>query len=195
MRAVESLSVQVCAATLPSVIRRRMQADSGQPLAAWSLPEMAREFVHACDAGEPGGRLAKGEALRAVIGRSLIEVEQAYTHLDDQGVSIPIVYQLERIRAQLQRAGELAELLATPEHLPTVLPHFIAGLVRDVHDHRSALALLRQNFELAARKVVEERLASTKPPAGDAKGQRKPSTTDANRAPGHKPGPGDRKDA
>ena len=86
---------------------------------------------------------------------SLLEVDQAYTHLDDQGVSVTVVYQLERIRAQLQRAGELTELLASPEHLPRVLPHFIASLIRDVHDHRSALALLRQNFELAARKVVE----------------------------------------
>jgi site-specific recombinase len=154
-RAVNSLALQACAATLPSVIRRRMQIDPGRALAAWSLPEAASEFVAACDAGEAPARAAKSEALRAVIGRSLIEVEAAYAHLDEQGVSIAIVYQLERIRAQLQRAGELADLLAAPEHLPAVLPHFIAGLVRDVHDHRSVLALLNQNFELAARKVVE----------------------------------------
>ena len=154
-RAIEALAVQVCAATMPSVVRTRMRGDSAAPLAAWDLPEAARAFVVACAAGDQGRRAQKGEALHAVIGSSLIETEQAYTHLDDQGVSIAVVYQLERIRAQLQRAGELTELLAAPEHLPQVLPHFIASLIRDVHDQRSVLALLGQNFELAARKVVE----------------------------------------
>lgn len=154
-RAIASLAVQVCAATMPSVVRRRMQRDEAQPLAAWRLPVAATEFVAACDSGDAGLRTHKAEALGALIGRTLIEVDQAYAHLDDQGVSIAVVYQLERIRAQLQRAGELTELLAAPEHLPQVLPHFIASLIRDVHDHRSAAALLRQNFELAARKVVE----------------------------------------
>ena len=154
-RAIEALAVQVCASTMPSVVRTRMRGDSAAPLAAWGLPEAARAFVLACASGDAGRRAQKGEALRAVIGLALIETEQAYTHLDDQGVSIAVVYQLERIRAQLQRAGELTELLAAPEHLPRVLPHFIASLVRDVHDHHSVLALLGQNFELAARKVVE----------------------------------------
>jgi site-specific recombinase len=154
-RAIEALAIQVCAATMPSVVRVRMQGDSVTPLAAWGLPEAARAFVLACAAGDAPRRGQRGEALRSLIGRALLEVEQAYTHLDDQGVSIAVVYQLERIRAQLQRAGELTELLAAPEHIPQVLPHFIASLVRDVHDHRSVLALLNQNFELAARKVVE----------------------------------------
>jgi site-specific recombinase len=154
-RAVASLAIQVCAATMPSVVRRRMQLAEGQALAAWTLPVAATAFVDACDSGDEARRTQTAETLRALIGRALIEVEQAYAHLDDQGVSITVVYQLERIRAQLQRAGELTELLAAPEHLAQVLPHFIASLIRDVHDHRSALALLRQNFELAARKVVE----------------------------------------
>ena len=154
-RAIASLAIQVCAATMPSAVRRRMQLAEGQALSAWTLPVAANEFVEACESRDAAKRTEKAEALRALIGRALIEVDQAYAHLDDQGVSITVVYQLERIRAQLQRAGELTELLAAPEHLPQVLPHFIGSLIRDVHDHRSALALLRQNFELAARKVVE----------------------------------------
>lgn len=154
-RAIEALVVQVCAATMPSVIRMRMQSAPGAPLAAWELPEAARAFVVARAAGDPARREQRGEALRAVIGRALLEAEQAYTHLDDQGVSIAVVYQLERMRAQLQRAGELEELLAHPERMAQVLPHFVASLIHDVHDHRSVRALLAQNFELAARKVVE----------------------------------------
>ena len=153
--AIEALVVQVCAATMPSVIRTRMQPAQGAPLAAWGLPEAARAFVLACAAGDPARREQRAEALRAAIGQSLLEAEQAYTHLDDQGVSVPVVYQLERMRAQLQRAGELVELLSQPQRLPQVLPHFVASLIHDVHDHRSVRALLAQSFELAARKIVE----------------------------------------
>ena len=154
-RAIEALAVQICAATMPSVIRARMQGDTRTPLAAWGLPEAARAFVLACAAGDPLRRTQRSEALHALIGRALIEAEQAYTHLDDQGVSIAVVYQLERIRAQLQRMGELTQLLAAPEHIAQVLPHFIASLIRDVHDQRGVRALFSQNFALAARKVVE----------------------------------------
>ncbi len=154
-RAVQALAVQACAGTLPSAIRRRMLREEGAELRAWHLPPLAEAFAAACASHDPGARGAPARALHEAIGVSLLEVDQAYAHLDAQGVSVPIVYQLERIRAQLQRMGELAELLAEPGRAPAVLPHFVASLVRDVHDQRDASALLRQNFELAARKVVE----------------------------------------
>ena len=154
-RAVASLAVQACAATLPSAVRRRMQASEEQTLAAWDLPEAAARFARSCEAGDTTARELAADSLRRVVGRALLEVELAYTHLDLQGVSIAIVYQLERVRAQLQRLGELTDLLASPESAPRVLPYFIASLIRDVHDHRSAMALVNQTFQLAARKVVE----------------------------------------
>ena len=141
-RAVASLAVQVCAAThafagAPADAARRGAERSRRGRCRWRR----RDSWTPASRATAARRTEKAEALRALVGRALIEVDQAYTHLDDQGVSITVVYQLERIRAQLQRAGELTELLASPEHLPQVLPHFIASLVRDVHDHRSALAL------------------------------------------------------
>ncbi len=154
-RALESLATQVCAATLPSAVRRRMQVTEGQSLAAWDLPAAATAFSRTCLTGYMAERELAADALRRVVERSLVEIEQAYTHLDLQGVSIAIVYQLERIRAQLKRIAELTDLLAAPESAARMLPRFVANLIRDVHDHRSAIALLNQNFELAARKVVE----------------------------------------
>lgn len=154
-RALESLATQVCAATLPSAVRRRMQVTEGQSLAAWDLLPAATAFTRACQAGSMAERELAADALRRVVERALVEIEQAYTHLDLQGVSIAIVYQLERIRAQLKRIGELTDLLAAPESAARMLPRFVANLIRDVHDQRSAIALLNQNFELAARKVVE----------------------------------------
>jgi site-specific recombinase len=154
-RAVSALSVQACAATLPSAVRRRMLKADGEALAAWTLPEVAARFSQACLAADAAWRERHAAELRAAIRATLVEVDQAYAHLDAQGVSVAIVYQLERVRAQAQRIGELLELLVHPERAPGLLPAFVARLVHDVHDQRDALALLRQNFELAARKVVE----------------------------------------
>ncbi|MBK8321974.1 MAG: recombinase [Betaproteobacteria bacterium] len=153
--AIRSLSVQACAGTLPSAIRRRMQASPDQRLAAWYLPEAARVFADVVENDARGDREAAAAVLHKAIRETLLEVERAYSHLDEQGVSVAIVYQLERVRAQAQRMGELADLLASPEAAPRVLPYFVAGLIRDAHDQRSASALLRQNFELASRKIVE----------------------------------------
>ena len=151
---VPSLAVQACGSSLLSAVRRRMQVGE-EPLAAWTLPTVAKAFAEACESGDAGVRESAAEALRVAIGRTLAEVDRAYARLDEQGVSIAVVYQLERIRAQAQRMGELSDLLAAPDAAPRVLPYFLAGLIRDVHDQRSAAALFRQNFELAARKVVE----------------------------------------
>ena len=153
--AIRSLAVQACAGTLPSAIRRRMQVAPDQRLAAWYLPEVARRFADTFEGEGAASREAAAAELRAAIGETLLEVERAYSHLDEQGVSVAIVYQLERVRAQAQRMGELVDLLATPEVAPRMLPYFLAGLIRDAHDQRSATALVRQNFELASRKIVE----------------------------------------
>lgn len=153
-RAIPGLAVQACGAALLSSVRRRMQV-AGESLAVWTLPDAANDFAVACESGDAAARESAADRLRAAIGLTLREVDRAYAQLDERGVSIAVVYQLERIRAQAQRMGELADLLATPASAPRVLPYFLASLIRDVHDQRSAGALFRQNFELAARKVVE----------------------------------------
>ena len=71
----KTYQVWVCAATMPSVVRRRMQAAEGQVLAAWTLPVVATAFVEACEEGGAARRTEKGEALRSLIGRALIEWE------------------------------------------------------------------------------------------------------------------------
>jgi site-specific recombinase len=154
-RAISALAVQACSATLPSAVRRRMLKADGEMLAAWTLPEIGARFAKACLAQDAEGRERCAAELRAAIAATLAEVDQAYAHLDAQGVSVAIVYQLERVRAQAQRIGDLLELLVHPERAPGLLPAFVARLIHDVHDQRDAVALLRQNFELAARKVVE----------------------------------------
>jgi site-specific recombinase len=153
--ALVSLAIQVCATTLHPALRRRMESSEGTVIPTFGLPEAARAFV-ANRSLARGGDLVRGaQAFREAFGVALVAVENVYAHLDRQGVSIGIVYQLERVRAQVQRIGELTDLLSLPDKSPGQLRYFLANLVRDVHDRRSVRVLLAQNFSLAARKVVE----------------------------------------
>lgn len=101
-------------------------------------------------------------ALRSV--RMLVAVCQAqtdkiYAHLDEYGVSVSLVYKVERMRAQLVRISCLIDLRAAADgeqgsaqmQAQTVLGELIAA-----HHHRSSVkGLVRRSFSLLARKMVE----------------------------------------
>jgi site-specific recombinase len=151
--ALMQLATQVCAAGMHSTVRKRIAVDRRERTPFLDLPGDADDFLDAIDAG--ADPMLAEDRLRARIAECVIATDRAYTHLDEFGVSIPIVYQLERIGAQLQRISELATLIAHPDRAPTLLPWFLGNLVRDIHDRRSIRALFHENFRLAARKVVE----------------------------------------
>jgi site-specific recombinase len=151
--AAMQLATQVCAAGMQSGVHKRIALGRGERSPFLYLPGDADDFLDALDAGADP-TLAE-DRLRTRIAECQIATDSAYTHLDEFGVSIAIVYQLERIGAQLQRLSELATLIAHPDRAPTLLPWFLGNLVRDIHDRRSIGALIRENFRLAARKVVE----------------------------------------
>ncbi len=155
MLALDSLAIQVSAGTQSSAMRIRMQSQPGEGLPAHALPYIVQRFTAAWTAKDAQRTATEYEALRREVSAALQSVEQAYTHLDARGVSIGIVYQLERLRAQLQRMGELGELLTGAGGNRSLARFFLASLVRDVHDQHSVLALVRQNFSLLSRKIVE----------------------------------------
>lgn len=99
-------------------------------------------------------------ALRSV--RMLIAVCQAqtdriYAHLDEHGVSVGLVYRIERMRAQLLRMARLIELRSAPHsaHGAGQVQALLADLI-DAHHHRGSVrGLARRSFSLLARKMVE----------------------------------------
>jgi site-specific recombinase len=105
-------------------------------------------------------RVPDESALRSV--RMLIAVCQAqtdriYAHLDTYGVSVGLVYHVERLRAQLHRIGRLLDLRTAPysdrgiSQVQTVLVDLIAAH----HRRASVRDLVSRSFALLARKMVE----------------------------------------
>jgi len=100
-------------------------------------------------------------ALRSV--RMLIAVCQAqtdkiYADLDEHGVSVSLVWQVERMRSQLARMARLIEVRAAVQagHGGGEVRALLAELVRAHHQQRaSGAGLATRSFSLLARKIVE----------------------------------------
>ncbi|HTN67306.1 MAG TPA: preprotein translocase subunit TatB [Burkholderiaceae bacterium] len=103
-------------------------------------------------------------ALRSV--RMLLAVCQAqtdkiYAHLDEYGVSLSLVYKVERMRAQLVRIGCLIDLRAASSDSDSEgaaqvqAQRLLADLIAAQHHRASVNGLVQRSFALRARKMVE----------------------------------------
>tara|TARA_R110001599_G_scaffold171353_1_gene362194 strand:+ start:195887 stop:198151 length:2265 start_codon:yes stop_codon:yes gene_type:complete len=99
-------------------------------------------------------------ALRSV--RMLIAVCQAqtdkiYAHLDEYGVSVALVYHVERMRSQLVRIGRLLDLRTAPyiENTSSQVQSVLVDLIVAHHHRASIRNLAGRSFSLLARKMVE----------------------------------------
>lgn len=100
-------------------------------------------------------------ALRSV--RMLIAVCQAqtdkiYAHLDEFGVSVGLVYSVERMRAQLVRMSRLIAMrsdAASSEQGAVHMRQLLVDLIHAHHQRSSLPGLFQRSFSLLARKLVE----------------------------------------
>lgn len=106
------------------------------------------------------GPVANPAALRSV--RMLIAVCQAqtdkiYAHLDEHGVSVGLVYHLQRMRAQLARMSRLIDLRSAQNSASdsSQAQALLADLINAHHHRASVRGLMRRSFALLARKMVE----------------------------------------
>ncbi|GHG94634.1 site-specific recombinase [Comamonas sp. JC664] len=78
-------------------------------------------------------------------------------HLEDRGVSVDLVYRLERIRRGLQRMEAIARVLGAPrgEARWREAMALVSNLLRRAHADRSVMELARRNVRMLARKIVE----------------------------------------
>jgi len=105
------------------------------------------------------------ETLRE-LGQALEEchavVATVHAHLETRGVSVDLVYRLERIRRGLLRMGRIGRVLAAPRGALrwTEGLTLLSVLVRRSHEDRSVRSLVGGNVRQLARKVIERAGAS-----------------------------------
>ncbi len=78
-------------------------------------------------------------------------------HLEEAGVSVDLVYRLERIRRSLERMEAIARVLGAPRGEPRwrEAMSLLVDLLRRAHADRSVRELAKRNVRMLARKIIE----------------------------------------
>jgi site-specific recombinase len=92
-----------------------------------------------------------------VVGRCRQEIGAVHQHMESAGVSVELVFDLKKIEACFARMEALVAVLcpATPADGISAIKHLLRILMAGLHFDQSLGALLRENLDLIARKMVE----------------------------------------
>ncbi len=153
--ALAYLAAQICATGCSAAIRQRLKNQSLRELAFFRLGAALSSAFAARDCGDQAAMSAELTCLQSLIEACHRAGTEALEHLEKSGVSTELVYHLAFIDASLQRFQELLELLFDPTAQLTRHAAFVALLARQNKARESVTDLLRQNFRLLTRKMVE----------------------------------------
>ncbi|MEK2688407.1 site-specific recombinase [Bdellovibrio sp. GT3] len=149
------LGIQVRAIGLSPAIRHRMDRPNFRDSAFFGIVSVLEEFIEANQSGRPEVFFEKASRLRLMVWECRRELTQVDKHLDEFGVSVNLVFQMTRLRIYLQRIDSLVDILITDVPDARKVTSFLASLIEENHDLQSVGALLSQNINLLAQKVVE----------------------------------------
>jgi site-specific recombinase len=160
MDAVTYCSSQVVAAGFSPELRLRMSTEvlgRGRPFHSLmaDLDELREQMFDR--PGEPRDE----EALQAafVAFRDRLDACRAgaasvYTHLEDNGISVGLVFRLRQLRERVLRIRELLDCLMAPNPAPSVA-RLVGRLVLAGGERNSIRALIASNSSMLAAKVTE----------------------------------------
>ncbi|QHE88272.1 site-specific recombinase [Hydrogenophaga sp. BPS33] len=156
MDALVYCASQICATGFASEIRGRMSPEAKAGRSFHQLPadfEGLRRAVDAHGARSPQA-LAAADALRASLDTCRHAAYTVYSHLEEHGVSVGIVFRLRQLRERVVRMKQLLDCLQSdkPERATAAL---LADLAQVGIDNRSIRALVASSSQLTAAKVAE----------------------------------------
>ncbi|GGA26172.1 site-specific recombinase [Dyella nitratireducens] len=168
LAAMHNLVGQIGSTGLSKAIRTRLSEKRLDALPFYKLPRAMLAIETAADddaSNEPESHarvsrtlLQEVNYLRALLDECHRALRDVHAHLDENGVNVDIVFQLERMRARITRAERLLEAwLAIRQHGGSAQPiaSLFADLIEANHASHSVGSLMRSNFSLLARKVVD----------------------------------------
>ena len=162
LAALHNLTCQISSTGLSQTVRSRLgDADvrvamEKQPFYRLTRAMLAVEAAHQAEAegAESGKLLHEVNYLRLLLDECRIATDSVFSHLYHNGVSVDIVFQVERMRMRIQRAEHLLDAWMASDDLHAS-SRLVAELVSANHASQSVSHLMRSSFSLLARKVVE----------------------------------------
>jgi site-specific recombinase len=133
----------------------RQRLEPRMPLQAMPFMALRRElekYLLAASHDETALR-----SVRMLIAVCRAQTDRIYADLDEHGVSLGLVYRIERMRAQLARMARLIDLRSAPAetHGAGQVQALFAELIDAHHLRSSVRRLAGRSFNLLARKMVE----------------------------------------
>ncbi|MBC7716706.1 MAG: site-specific recombinase [Pseudorhodobacter sp.] len=153
--AIIFLSSSVRASGFSSSLRQRM---STELLADAPFTQLARVAEAVCEQArthtDHAELLRNAQYLRALLDTCRQCADSVHEHLEEHGVSINVVFEVDQLRERTHRIEQLLTcvLSTEPAHDMTLL---LADLVRTAFERRSVRALFSRHYSLLARKVAE----------------------------------------
>jgi site-specific recombinase len=153
--ALFQLAAQLRISGCSGAIRSRIKHGRIRELPFFKLTAALQAVVDARKNRDEAALLAGLNHVRGLMETCHQATEEVLGHLETRGVSTDVVYQLAFLEAALDRLGVLLELNFNGELPLSHVGGFVARLVRENRARESVIALLRQNFHLLTRKIVE----------------------------------------
>ncbi len=140
----------------------RERLDRKLPLQATPFMALRRELENYLRTA-PGATRDESvlRSIRMLIAVCQAQTDRIYAHLDEYGVSLGLVYNIERMRAQLTRMARLLDVRDARINEDATRPRdgkvqaLLADLVAAHHHRSSVRSLIKRSFSLIARKMVE----------------------------------------
>ena len=147
------LASLVQAIGLSQGVRQRTASERPLDTPFAGLAPAVHAYVEAAVGSE--GFEAEEAAVKSFVARCARALSDVSGHLENYGVSIDLVYQLERAQLSLRRMEAIIALhgRTTPDRRATA--QFVAALIRANDAQGSVRSLLRENMMLLTRRIVE----------------------------------------
>ena len=157
--AIMYLASAVCAAGFSGPLRRRMSPDlvagaTGEAPFRQLAQAAERLRMHAQSDDATSALLQEAHYLRALLDACRRCADSVLDHLEEHGVSVDLVFELDQLHQRTQRIEELLNCVLSPLPGPDIA-RLLAGLVRAADQRRSISALFASHYSLLARKVAE----------------------------------------
>jgi site-specific recombinase len=152
---ITMLCSAIRAAGFSSALRLRM-GDESRHLPAFTA--LARAADDLCDAMESGHQAAVDEAsaaLRSLLASCRDAGDSVLQHLEEFGVSLDIVFDVDQLRLRTKRVEWLLELLLSEGEQSAQVQRLLLTWADTLRESRSVRSLVRQESRLLSRQVAE----------------------------------------
>ncbi len=151
------LTAQIKSQALSPALRYRMgHKGPVRNLPFFQLTPALQSLIALKESGAPANELeGKLRDLREILGRCEKCVMDIRSHLNEFGVSVGIVFQIEKVTLQIERMRDLLLLYGEASSSHKEILQFILKLIREHQNQKSLRSLFSQNLNLLSKKIVE----------------------------------------